>query len=73
MKAIFILSLALAFAGCAEHAQTGEGIRSDAPPFSGTDKQPPFMAQGWKPGEHAAWEQHLKLRTQHQNEYLNIQ
>jgi hypothetical protein len=73
VKCIFILSLALAFAGCAEREQTANGIPSDAAPFSGTDKQTPFMTEGWKPGERGAWEQHLRVRTQHQNEYAKVQ
>jgi hypothetical protein len=74
VRTVLVLSFAaLALAGCAEHEQTADGIKSDAAPFAGTDRQPPFMAAGWKPGERAGWEQHLKLRTLHQNEYVKIQ
>ena len=64
---------ALALAGCAEREQTSTGIKSDAAPFSGTNKQPPFMAAGWKPGDRANWEQQLKVRTvQGQNDYAKV-
>jgi hypothetical protein len=71
----FILVVAaLAFAGCAEREQTASGIKSDAQPFEGTNRQPPFMAGGWKPGDRTSWEQHLKVRTQAgQNDYAKIE
>ena len=49
MKTILILSAAaaaFALAGCAEREQTASGIKSDAQPWQGTSKQPPFMAAG---------------------------
>jgi hypothetical protein len=64
---------ALALAGCAEKEQTASGVKSDAAPFQGTSKQPPFMAAGWKPGDRAAWEQQLKVRTVNgQNDYVKV-
>jgi hypothetical protein len=64
---------ALGLAGCAERDQTASGIKSDAHAFSGTDRPQPFMAAGWKQGDRASWEQHMKVRTQGgQNEYVKI-
>ena len=64
---------AIALAGCAEREQTASGIKSDATPFSGTNKQPPYMAAGWKPGDKADWEAKLKVRTVNgQNEYVKV-
>jgi len=64
---------ALALAGCADREQTATGIKSDAQPFSGTDRPHPYMATGWKQGDRASWEQHMKVRTQGgQNEYVKI-
>lgn len=64
---------AIALAGCAEREQTASGIKSDAAPFSGTNKQPPFMAAGWKPGDKADWEAKLKTRTVNgQNDYVKV-
>jgi hypothetical protein len=71
--AILIAAGALALAGCAERDQTAEGIKSDGQLFQGTNKQPPYMAQGWKPGDKNAWEQHMKVRTvQGQNDYAKV-
>ena len=75
MKSLIALSIAVAafaVAGCAEREQTSTGIKSDAQPFNGTSKQPPFMAAGWKPGDRAAWEQQMKVRTQGQNDYVKV-
>ncbi|MCC2675822.1 MAG: hypothetical protein K0R58_2769 [Ramlibacter sp.] len=74
MKHLIVLSLAaLAMTGCSEREQTASGIKSDARPFAGTSKQPPFMAPGWKQGDAGAWEQQMKVRTvQGQNEYAKV-
>jgi hypothetical protein len=73
-RTFLLLSLAaLAVAGCAEREQTASGIKSDTAPFSGTNKQPPFTAVGWKPGDRANWEQQLKTRTVNgQNDYVKV-
>jgi len=70
--AVLIALGALALAGCAEREQTATGIKSDQQVFAGTNKQPPFMAAGWKPGDRAAWEQQMKVRTQGQNDYVKV-
>lgn len=74
MRTVLLLSLAaLALAACAEREQTASGIKSDAAPFNGTTKQPPFTAVGWKPGDRANWEQQLKVRTVNgQNDYVKV-
>lgn len=71
--AMILAAGALALAGCAEQEQTASGVKSDAAPFQGTSKQPPFMAAGWKPGDRATWEQQLKVRTVNgQNDYVKV-
>jgi hypothetical protein len=74
VRTVLLLGLAaLALAACAEREQTANGIRSDAAPFNGTNKQPPFSASGWKPGDRANWEQQLKVRTVNgQNDYVKV-
>jgi hypothetical protein len=76
VRTILVLSLAaagLALAACAEREQTASGIKSDAAPYSGTNKQPPYMAGGWKPGDRGAWESQLKTRTVNgQNDYAKV-
>lgn len=71
--ALILAAGAFALAGCAEKEQTAGGFKSDAAPFEGTSKQPPYMAQGWKPGDRASWEAALKTRTvQGQNDYVKV-
>jgi hypothetical protein len=72
--AAFLLAAgALALAGCAEKEQTAGGTKSDQQVAAGTNKQPPFMAAGWKPGDRASWEAQLKNRTiQGQNDYVKV-
>jgi hypothetical protein len=74
IRAALLIALgAFALAGCAEREQTANGIKSDAQAFQGTNKQPPFMASGWKPGDRADWESKLKVRTvQGQNDYVKV-
>ena len=76
MKRISItLTAVLALAGlsaCTEKPQTGGGVKQDAAPFAGTGSN--FTQQGWKAGDKAGWEQHLKARQQYgQNEYTRTQ
>jgi hypothetical protein len=76
MRSVRILAwvaLVVLLAACAEREQTANGIKTDAAAFSGTNKQPPFMAAGWKPGDRNAWEQQLKVRTVNgQNDYAKV-
>ena len=75
IRASLLVALgALALAGCGEREQTASsGAKNDHHVSSGTNKQPPYMAVGWKPGDRAAWEQHMKVRTvQGQNEYAKV-
>jgi len=74
IRTVLVASLAaLALAGCGEREQTAGGIKTDAAPFNGTNKQPPFTAVGWKPGDRANWEQQLKVRTVNgQNDYVKV-
>jgi hypothetical protein len=41
--------------------------KSDKPAYAGAAD--PYVAQGWKVGDKASWEQHLRDRMQGQNEY----
>jgi hypothetical protein len=71
----FLMVLAITTLGtlgaCGDKPQTlgtGTASKQDAAAFSGTGSQ--FVAQGWKPGDKASWEQHLKARMQNgQNDY----
>jgi hypothetical protein len=74
IRALLIVALAgLGLAGCSEREQAHSGTKSDAHVHAGTNKQPPYTAVGWKPGDRTAWEQHMKVRTvQGQNEYAKV-
>ena len=65
------LAAAVLVVGCGEKPQTGAAIRSDAPPYAGSGSN--FTQPGWKAGDKASWESHLKARQQYsQNEYTRI-
>ena len=59
--AVWTLVLAGALAGCTEKPQTHGQVRNDAAPYAGTGKA--FVDAGWKAGDKASWEEHLKVRT----------
>ncbi len=66
---------ALAFAGalvaCSEKPQSHGLTRNDAAPFAGTGKV--YVDAGWKSGDKASWEEHLKVRTRRgQDDYYGI-
>ncbi|MBI3531208.1 MAG: hypothetical protein HY068_01800 [Burkholderiales bacterium] len=65
---LMLIAAAALLAACGEKPQTMGGAKQDAAPYSGTGK--PFVDAGWKPGDKASWESHLKARGQNsQNEY----
>jgi hypothetical protein len=61
-------ALAVLFlAGCGAKPDAASVRKADQSPVAGADMA--FAAPGWKAGDAAAWEQHMRARTQHQNEY----
>jgi hypothetical protein len=60
------LGVALALGGCGE--RTSSARKSDASAVAGA--APAYTAPGWKAGDAASWEQHMRTRTQAQNEYV---
>ena len=55
-------------AGCGDAPQGSAGVRkSDAKPWE--PSQNAYVAEGWKAGDQASWEQQLRQRAQNQNEY----
>ena len=66
--ALTIVAMVVLLSACGESPQTLGAGKQDAPPYSGTGK--PYVEAGWKPGDKASWESHLKARTQNgQNDY----
>lgn len=67
-KALMLIAAVALLSACGEKPQTIGGAKPDASAYSGTGK--PFVDAGWKPGDKASWESHLKARGQNsQNEY----
>lgn len=67
-----MLALMLAASGC---GQKGEGAAGGTASRKGdtaaaAGAQAAYHAPGWKPGDAASWEQHLRTRMQSQNEYV---
>jgi hypothetical protein len=73
MKSIaLIITAAAALVACGDRQQTAATPTKDATPYSGTGVAA-FTAPGWKAGDKAAWEQHLKARMQNsQNDYSKV-
>lgn len=69
MKHIMLIVAAVAMlSACGERVQTGVAGKQDSAAYNGTGK--PYVEAGWKPGDKASWESHLKARGQNsQNEY----
>jgi hypothetical protein len=62
-----LLSAALVLGACGEKAQTASPRKSDGKPWDAS--QNAFVAEGWKAGDQASWEQQMRQRAQNQNEY----
>ncbi len=67
-----LMGMAVAgLAACGDKPQTldaGSASKQDAAAYNGTGSA--FVDKGWKPGDKASWEQHLKTRMQNgQNDY----
>ncbi len=67
--ALLIAATCLGLAACSDKPQTAQGMQgNDAPPYAGASQV--FTDAGWKAGDKASWEEHLKVRTQRgQNDY----
>ncbi|HMS04838.1 MAG TPA: hypothetical protein PKD73_03470 [Burkholderiaceae bacterium] len=66
------MALAMALGGCSEPPQTLGASRRDAEPYTGGAAR--YMTSGWKVGDRASWESHLRARAQYgQNEYTHEQ
>jgi hypothetical protein len=65
-------AVALSLAGCGEKSQ-GTVKKSDAKSWEGVQTTA-YAAEGFKAGDKAAWEAHLKARAERgQNEYTRTQ
>ncbi len=65
-------ALAMSLVACGEKPQTMDTAakQADAEPWVKSDAaNPAFYAGGWKVGDKAAWEEHMRQRNQAQNDY----
>ena len=69
-RLVLVAGAVLALAACGEKPQSAGTVRQDTRAFQGTGM--PYVAQGWKAGDQASWEQQLKVRAQGQNDYARI-
>ncbi len=70
-RTLGVLALLILLSACGESPQAMTGTTKDASPYAGTGKA--FTDPGWKQGDKASWESHLKARSQYgQNDYTRI-
>lgn len=73
MRVITVLTcvgLAWALVACGDRASGQSGVRkSDLPAWQGSGASSAFVAEGWKAGDQASWEQQMRNRSRGQNEY----
>ncbi|MBE7419457.1 MAG: hypothetical protein HS128_17265 [Ideonella sp.] len=62
---------ALALTACGEKL-AGAAKKADTSAFQGSGGPASFVASGWKAGDRAAWEKEVRVRTEHQNEYVRM-
>lgn len=68
---LWIGAMVALLSACGETPQPLGAGKKDATSFSGTDK--PYVDAGWKPGDKASWEAHLKARALNgQNDYSRM-
>lgn len=70
-RTLGILALLSLLSACGESPQALTATAKDGSPYAGTGKA--FTDPGWKQGDKASWESHLKARSQYgQNDYTRI-
>jgi predicted small lipoprotein YifL len=71
MRTFVVLAALATLAACGEKPQTLAVPKSETAAYTGPASA--FTAPGWKAGDKAAWEQHLKARQQNsQNDYSKM-
>jgi hypothetical protein len=71
LKVMVGIAAVMALVACSDKPQAlnpGSASKQDTAAFAGTGSA--YMDKGWKVGDKASWEQHLKTRMQNgQNDY----
>lgn len=71
MKALFlILAPMILLSACGESAQAVTEDRYFPDVHASTGAKNAYVLPGWKPGDKTSWENQIRTRGQHQNEYL---
>jgi hypothetical protein len=74
MKRLWLVGAAIALAvglgACGEKPQTATPRKSDQKVWQNVDN--PYVANGWKAGDKASWEEQTRTRAQTQNEYNRV-
>lgn len=71
LRATLALLAATALSACSEQPQeVSAGAKAGQPSWQGAGN--PHVAEGWKPGDQASWEEQMRRRAQGQNEYARI-
>jgi hypothetical protein len=72
LAAGLMLAAAMALSACGDKAATSKsGRKPDTSPVAGAD--PAYKSQGWTVGDATSWDQHMRARTQQQNEYARME
>jgi hypothetical protein len=67
-----VLCMVLALGACGEKPQTlADQRKPDAPAWKGAPGSL-SVAEGWKAGDQASWDQQIRNRAQVQNEYVRV-
>lgn len=61
---------ALVLSGCGEKPQTAATKKADTQAWQASGGA--FVAEGWKAGDQASWEEQLRNRAQGQNDYSRV-
>jgi hypothetical protein len=70
--AAFTVLTAIVLAACGQKSEAPETARkADASPVTGANAA--YSSAGWKVGDATSWEQHMRTRTQQQNEYNRME
>jgi len=67
-----VLAAGIGMAACGQKADAPSSARkADESPVAGA--QPAYTSPGWKAGDATSWDQHMRARTQQQNEYNRME
>jgi len=69
MRILIVALLGTGLAACGEKAQTVQSAQKKSDGKAWDAAHNAYVAEGWKAGDQASWEQQMRARAQNQNEY----